>query len=504
MGNKSSWQAKTLEIAGIQLDRENPRIDARSNASQDLLRRKLLETSKVVELAQRIVDFGGLFPGERIIVTKEGDKYVALEGNRRTCACQLLVNPDLVPSDYKSSFPAADSNLRGVISQIPTEIAPSREAAEVTITQRHTSPGVLQWSPTANHRRIRRLLDRGRTLEEIAKSFGTKKSDLTRYLREGELLQHALALKCWTSDELEQISSPFVKTNPYTRFFTLEGVRNTVGIEFDKNHQIKKTKDKNIHEKWIEEIARGFLINRKGGKPKYNTRSKPAKVFEDIAEGSTLIKKDLASTKFAEKPIANQKSSFNSSSETNEPDSKVGIDKSEENTITFPVASVEAKANVENQPQAVDTPLKTVKFFETLECNVASERLIALTKEIKRIRYYDYPTASTFLARALLESSLLYCIKKKSMYGKLMKTNMSPDKKDPGLKLIIQFCIEESEVLFTNANRVRSLLNRWLKQHKDYCDLVVHGEWLKANKTTLEQLSSETFPFIQKVLNDEF
>lgn len=78
-----------------------------------------------------------------------------------------------------------------------------------------------------------------------------------------------------------------------------------------------------------------------------------------------------------------------------------------------------------------------------------------------------------------------------------------PNKKDPGLKLVIQFCLDEADVIFTRAKQVRSLLNRWIRQHKDYCDLVVHGEWLKANKTSLEQLSSETYPFIQKVLNNE-
>jgi len=497
MAKQKKWQAATVDILDVMLDSENPRIDVRSNASQDLLRRKLLETSKVIELAQRIVDFGGLFPGERIIVAKESDGYVVLEGNRRTCACQLLVNPDLIPSGYKSSFPAADSDLRDAIAQVPAEVAPARESAEVTITQRHTAPGVLQWSPSANHRRIRRLLTRGRSLEDIAKSFGAKRSELTRYLREGELLQHALGLKCWSPEEREQLNSPFVKTNPFTRFFTLEGVRETVGLEFDPNHKVRGTKKKNLHEKWVEELARGFLLKGQGGKPIFNTRSSPQDVFQDIAGRSSLIRKDLEAQ---EKERARNEQQHEPTSET-KGKSAATAGSGNSKTVPFPTGNTGSQPE---QPKASSTPLKVVKFFEKLECNVSDDRLIALTKEIKRISYRDYPIAATFLSRALLESSLLYCIKKKRMYSQLMARVPGPDKKDPGLKLVIQFCLDEADKIFTNASRLRSLLNRWISKHKDYCDLVVHGEWLKANKTTLEQLSAETFPFIRKVLDDQF
>ncbi|MBC2594700.1 hypothetical protein H5P28_10550 [Ruficoccus amylovorans] len=501
MSGEKKWSVEDLDTIKILLDAENPRIDVRQNATQDLIRKRLLETAQVDELAKKIIKFGGLFPGERIIVTKEFGKYVVLEGNRRVCACQLLLDPDLIPSGYKSSFPAADSVLRETISSSAVEIAPSREAAEVTITQKHSGSGVLEWTPAANHRRMKRLLDRGHSIDEVANSFGIRKSDFNRYLREGEILQYTVNMKCWSADELDQLNSPFIKTNPFTRFFTLSGVKDAVGIKYDNGYKLKWTKKRAVHDLWIESIARGFLLKGAAGKPIFNTRSKPDDVFSKITSTSSLLKRDYlkqaSDMSLGTVPDGQAKASGGNALDAEPSD--------DGNTIPFPQKSSSDDAS---DPSLVnkDTPSKphsVGKFFEKLECNVSDDRLNALAKEIRQIRYQNYPISATFLSRALLESSLIYCIKAKKVYGDMMKSVPSNYKKDPGLKHIIKFSIERADDIFANPERVRSLLNRWLTNHKDYCDLVVHGEWIKANNTTLEQLASETFFFVQKVLNGD-
>jgi hypothetical protein len=88
--------ARQLKIADLLLDLENPRI---SNASgqKDVLQ-KIIEDqdTKVIVLAESIVEDGGLNPMDRLLVIKSPDaegKYIVIEGNRRFAAIKILNSP---------------------------------------------------------------------------------------------------------------------------------------------------------------------------------------------------------------------------------------------------------------------------------------------------------------------------------------------------------------------------------------------------------------------------
>src|SRR5262249_17668773 len=152
----------------IALDRDNPRINIESSDKESDIIRKLVLYEEVQDLARSIAQ-SGLLPGERVIVVQEEGQWVALEGNRRICACKLLLSPALVPAEFRKTFPKITTAAEiERIQRIDVDVAPNRRAAEPILTLRHTESGIRKWKPVARMRRVRRLLDEGFTVEQIA------------------------------------------------------------------------------------------------------------------------------------------------------------------------------------------------------------------------------------------------------------------------------------------------------------------------------------------------
>jgi len=100
----SNWRKARIKPLDIALDRDNPRINVEPSDKESDIIRKLIKYEDVVDLARKIAKTG-LLPGERIITVQENGQWVVLEGNRRICACKLLLSPNLVPVEYRKTFP---------------------------------------------------------------------------------------------------------------------------------------------------------------------------------------------------------------------------------------------------------------------------------------------------------------------------------------------------------------------------------------------------------------
>ena len=179
---KVEWKSENFEPKKLQLDTQNPRIEVNSTATQDEVRLKLLELEDVLDLARAIDRNEGLFYGERIIVVEEGNKFVVLEGNRRLAACQMLLNPAVVPTPYKTRFPKASPATKTRIRTLAADVSPSRAAAEPILTKRHTEQGAKPWSPVAKMRRANRLIGT-HSIEAVAQLLGTSAAQVRKLIR---------------------------------------------------------------------------------------------------------------------------------------------------------------------------------------------------------------------------------------------------------------------------------------------------------------------------------
>jgi hypothetical protein len=487
------WTSASLDPLKLLLDVENPRIDLSETANQNQIRVRLLQTEDVVGLAKKIIAAGGLLAGERIIVTRENSRDIVLEGNRRTCACQLLLDPKLIPSEFRGRFPrSSDPELQSSISTIEADVAPDRDAAEYTITQRHTQPGILEWRPAAQHRRVQRLVTHGRSIDQIAEDFGVRRSDILRILRQGALINAVHDLKIWSDKEREALRSPGVKTNPYTRFFTLKGVREALGVSFDEEDgSVHARLDATLFSSLIEQLARGFLLpDSVTGKTRFNTRTAPQEVYRFIQERDPKFEPVFRSelqedTAGHRRPHDSGQGPRKWGTSNSDGDANAPANPSSANDVK-PVARRKLRA-------------KTFDFFEGLQCPINDRYLLGFADEISRIDYKKFPVAASFLARGLVEQTLLWSIKKVNLYGGLMQS--IGGQREPKLSELINFCItNQAEIFKRNPTRV---LNQWRNTHKDYCDLLVHGRWLVAKKEVLEHLASETRGFIEDILSGD-
>ena len=84
-------------------------------------------------------------------------------------------------------------------------------------------------------RRVRRLLDEGFTVDQIADEYNATVSNIRKTIREYRLLQLAENLKGLTGSEQQKLSNPDLRTNPYTQFFDLSNVKQYLGLNFSGN-----------------------------------------------------------------------------------------------------------------------------------------------------------------------------------------------------------------------------------------------------------------------------
>lgn len=113
------------------------------------------------------------------IVCKENGKYVVLEGNRRTSACKILNDPELVAitsknRTYKSLASIVNNDL---VKQLTVIVAPSREAADVLMVNIHTqgSP-VEKWDKTKQDRFFYNRYVDGESIDTMSLKFNLPKS----------------------------------------------------------------------------------------------------------------------------------------------------------------------------------------------------------------------------------------------------------------------------------------------------------------------------------------
>lgn len=482
---QAQWKTQSFEPKRLQLDPQNPRIEVEKTATQEHIRLKLLELEDVLDLARGIERNKGLFYGERIIVVEEEGKVVVLEGNRRVAACQMLLSPSLVPTNFKSRFPKASEQTKAAIRAIPADVSPSRAIAEPILTKRHTEQSAKPWSPVAKMRRAVRLLD-NHSVDEVAQLLGTSIGQVRKLVRPYRLLKLALDLTVWTPDERRVLEDEKLKTNPYTRLFTLAATKEALRAHFDEDQNIVSGLTPEKFRSELERIARDFLIPdpANGGKPKRDTRTDASEYFAEL----------LADNKVQGWTPSDAKGE--------------ATDKTANKTSNKPTATPAEKASAKPQgtTQGTATQPQTPKasvFFENLQCHVQDDILIKLTGELKSVNHTKMPVAASLLLRATFESALVYRIRKAKKWGDLLAQQKQGTKpgRDPGLSDLISFASVHANGVFLEQNMCKTLASGTTKNAKSYLDAMTHMKFQEADPPTLASVANNIRAIIQYILN---
>lgn len=446
----AKWRKARIAPLDIALDRDNPRINVETTDKESDIIRKLILHEDVQELASKIAKTG-LLPGERIIVVQEKGQWVVLEGNRRICACKLLLSPQLVPADFRKSFPTISTASEiSLIEKVDADVAPDRRAAEPVLTLRHTESGVRKWKPVARMRRVRRLLDEGFTVEQIATEYSSSVSGIRKTIREYRLLQLAENLGGLTAGEQQKLADPDLRTNPYTRFFELSNVKEYMGLSFAANGDITISPPRKIFDAKLKLIVKAFLNDST-----FDTRTDPESVL-----GADF-------KKFKSKPPA---------SLPKHPPSP-------------PPSSPTPPPPPASAPPA--PPVRPDKFFESLTCRVSSHAIAAVVGEIKKITPDTYPISATYLLRTLIELCLRHII---DASGRTISGS-----KDPTLTEMVNFALNNRDIF--PSKRMGDVIDAAKSQKAfDYLNIVVHQKWMDADPTTCKSVANTLRAFIRHVV----
>jgi len=139
-----------IDVIDLYLDPENPRHDPLDDEAEII--ETLVKEEKVKRLAKDIASLNSISPLDIIgvIPLKDEDQthYVAVEGNRRTCALKLLNNPSLAPAGEQAYF-AKLAKENQIPSTVMCYVFSDREIARPWRDRRHNGQqdgiGTREW-----------------------------------------------------------------------------------------------------------------------------------------------------------------------------------------------------------------------------------------------------------------------------------------------------------------------------------------------------------------------
>lgn len=523
-------QFSTVEVnvKDLLLDPKNPRFIIPPNSDQKSIIEYLLEFEEIVELAKGINSFKGLLPGERVIVCKENGNLVVLEGNRRVCACKLLLDRLLVPSKY-NKFPEINSETKTSIEKIYVDIVSDRESTQSTLYKRHID-GIKDWPPISKLKFYANEFANGMSIERIAEITSSTTGNVKQGIRDYHFILKAVYLDGWKSDEKPNIYE--IKTSRLKRVLEVNSEKyNITGARLLKLNFDEKTLEpyseleNHVFEHALYLIAKAAFFYKK----EFNTRSTiddvPGLIEYLTVEG--ILPKQEETTYKTEGGSSH--SAYNGTSSEGNSSGKEGNSSNSGANTKSDAHGGSSASNSTNQGNnngnsnkqsgnngTSQTP-KTPLFFHALTWNRLNASnhshfgLILLADEIKRLslnNHYGnyYPVSTAILLRSLFEQTLKYYTKLIGEWDNLILFAKKKPGYDPMLGKIIEFYKSNNNYLrFFSERTIQSAFSIATNQSMlDFFDTIVHNTHIvKPTKIELENKAANgLFSLIQYILND--
>ena len=254
-------------IDQLRLCADNPRLDPEEkhiilpDFASDLITQNG-EKDSFLKLINSIAT-NGYIPADPIVVWKNenNNKYYVAEGNRRVLALKLLRNPEKSPSPIRSYVRNKSAIIdRNEIEKVKVSIAPSYEACEWYINQRHSSNSIQRpWSRLQQQKWIAYLYDKYKSdVEKVISVTGQTKAQLEYTLRILKVRDFALdqrVLSQLTSEEQDFVKSHRIPMTILERWFDNAVIKEKWGYKFHED-DVKIIANKNsflaAYSKWLK------------------------------------------------------------------------------------------------------------------------------------------------------------------------------------------------------------------------------------------------------------
>jgi len=499
-----------VDVKDLRLDKKNFRIDFSRVKNEHDIEKLLFGEEEIMEMAQSIVSANGLYPHESLIATKEDGKNIVLEGNRRVLAIRCLLDPSLVPLEYRGEFEKKIGNisedLKKNISKVNV-VFMNREDALKIVADKHSDISYKKWSLLSQWRFIRDQyrnlgLDINKTIDFLSPERPTDVSNGIKFIN---LIEYVRGLKFWDEQELRaEIEKNRLEPTRLTRALGYTEVINSLNLSFNGRFEVvtKTGVDKEAFDWVLFNFTKSALIDSEEW-AKINTRSSKEEIVR-------LIKSWYDDYSRTHPNVATNK---DSNQEIPENGGKgPGTQQKEEKKGT--PHNGDSKMPEQNKPRAKNK--KPSVYFEDLTCNIGNNRLIELSTELKALSNLKYknnnveklPAAAVMLIRALLESSLYYKIDNRGKltdYKKWISKNRQNGSSYETLNGLVSYAIDHADEIFKKeyADKAKSVLNQVHRNDLDYMNSIVHGNWQDPTPERIQTLAGNLRELFNKILSGE-
>ncbi len=180
-----------VETKDLHFDFQNPRLaeyGVLSTTSDEEVLKILWEEMDVLELVQSI-SASGFFKHEPLIIAKDDDKLIVIEGNRRLAALKVILNPEIAKKEGWN-IPRIDPKIKGSLKTVPC-VRSTREDAWKYLGFKHVN-GPAKWSSYAKAAYIAKVhREFGVPLSQIASQIGDQHNTVQRLFRGLMVLEQA-------------------------------------------------------------------------------------------------------------------------------------------------------------------------------------------------------------------------------------------------------------------------------------------------------------------------
>ncbi|MDZ7750900.1 MAG: hypothetical protein U5S82_04410 [Gammaproteobacteria bacterium] len=385
----NTWQSTTRAITSLHLDHKNPRLGRESSgkAPRELMQ-FLFDHDKAIEVARSIAKHG-FFVTEPLLVVREEDRLIVVEGNRRLAALKALREPGLLEGTPHRQVDRLRRQIDDIntLVKVPVVIAPSRRATDRQVAARHAETAVLSWTKENRSSFILDKLQEGYTNGQIRDRLGFTTADIQEARQFRAIADMARSVQL--EDEVKaKVENPRAKIfTTIERVFNSKAGREALCIRADEEHGVKINASKARFEKAYAKLVSDIALSKQSSRSL--NKDDEIKSYFDTWASEELPKR---------------------TTKTIVPADVVG---------KRTVASNKGGSQVQAAPKARSTSKKVIP--PGFKVRHGSERLVDLRKELGKINREDLPNSGALGLRVFLELAMIDYLKRKNLFEPLCK-----------------------------------------------------------------------------------
>ena len=285
---RSQNKIEFMPLSKLIFDPQNPRLPSyiREESNKKIIEWMILDAS-LIDLMSSIAQ-NGFFAGEPILAIPQKEKFVVVEGNRRLAAALILNKPSLTKVKFNSIREVLEgSKKENIPEELPVVIFQERNDILDYLGYRHIT-GVQSWGPLAKARYLDELYSAmpgkknlDHTCTRLAKKIGSKRYYVKQLLVAHWLYNILEEEAFFRIRGLDESSIDFSNLYDSLRH---PGIRNFLGIDFDKQDPIKKYNKDHFKEFCI------WVFEKNGGPTKLGG-GKNLSILDSVVQHKEALKK---------------------------------------------------------------------------------------------------------------------------------------------------------------------------------------------------------------------